>query len=491
MCGILLVKSKDSIPLEKHLDAFKILKSRGPDFSRYRYENNIFVGQTVLHITGDRTYYETDHKNFLAYNGEIYNARSLGYDNNDIEFIHDTIESDIFNLKNAWGMWAWVYVSGQTVLYASDPQGEKALYRYSDESILIVCSEVSPILEYINNVKISIPYTNKGWSIEEQTPWQGITRITPGVLYQDRDEKLIIDSIFDWKTDTSYSSIDEAYTHFKATWEEVIGCIVPSCSSTLSYSGGLDSNLILNSIPNLNLCSIDIVGKDPLTGNLSQFLTNEELSKLTTIENTPEQWASEYLELQACTKMPVQSWSHVGKWIVNKHCKDRVLFTGLGADELFGGYEVYKTIDYRNNKSHSPYSEHGKESTWNKCIELYDDPRQATLLMDYLYQVVGCDAMGTDYISGAWGIEARNPFMTKPMIQLALNLPFEYKVGEDTKPLIRRLFLERWDSSLMYPKVGFAGHANDSAKWLGTSVPLTNNRQADWKRIAEETFYGR
>lgn len=491
MCGILLVKSKDSIPLEKHLDAFEILKSRGPDFSRYRYENNIFIGHTVLHITGDRTYYDQNHKNFLAYNGEIYNAAEFGYNNNDIEFVYDTIEQDISNLKNAWGMWAWVYLNNETVLYASDPQGEKALYQYTDDSILIVCSEVSPILEYIENVKVSVPYTNKGWNISEQTPWAGIKRIIPGVLYQDCDEKLIIDSIFNWRTDTRYNSINEAYIDFKATWGKVIGFMIPNCSSTLSYSGGLDSNLILNAIPNLNLCSIDIIGKDPITGNLAQFLTDEELSRLTSIAINPEQWAREYLELQARSKLPVQSWSHVGKWIVNKHCQDRVLFTGLGADELFGGYRVYKSIKYSNDKSHSPYSKNGSAADWNKCMAVYNDPKQATLLMDYLHQVVSCDAMGTDYISGAWGIETRNPFMSKPMIQLAMNLPFEYKVGQNSKPLIRQMFLERWNSDLLYPKVGFAGHANDSLKWLDINLTETGNRQDDWKRIATETFYGR
>ena len=47
-------------------------------------------------------------------------------------------------------------------------------------------------------------------------------------------------------------------------------------------------------------------------------------------------------------------------------------------------------------------------------------------------------------IAGAHGIEARNPFLAKPVMQFALNLPFEYKVGSVPKPLIRDLFLEQW-----------------------------------------------
>jgi asparagine synthetase B (glutamine-hydrolysing) len=485
MCGILLIKSKDNIALEKHLEAFDILKSRGPDFSRYRYENNVFIGQTVLHITGNTDYYNCKHENFLAYNGEIYNASEFGYHNNDIEFVHNAVECNLLNLKNGWGTWAWAYATKHAVFYASDPQGEKALYRYMDDSILIVCSEISPILKYIDNVKVDVPYKNKCWTIEEQTPWKGVTRIQPGVLYKDCAEHSVIDNIFNWRIDTKYRNFDEAYSHFKSTWQQVISFMTPRCNASLSYSGGLDSNLILNSIPNLNLCAINIIGKDPIVANLEQFLKSDEINRLTTVNVDTISWANEYKSLLSRTKLPAQTWSHVGKWIVAKNCKDRVLFTGLGADELFGGYSVYKTIDYKSDKSYSPYSEHGNVDIWNKCMNVYEDPKQATLLMDYLYQVVNCDAMGMDSITGAWGIETRNPFTTKPMIQLAMNLPFEYKVGVESKPLIKRMFLERWNVDKIHPKMGFAGHANDSFPEYSS----TGNRHEDWKKIAVDSFY--
>jgi asparagine synthetase B (glutamine-hydrolysing) len=485
MCGILLVKSKDNIAIDTHLKAFNILKSRGPDFSRYRYEHNIFIGQTVLHITGNDDYYNCKHENFLAYNGEIYNADKFGYTNNDIEFVHDAVENCLSNLKDSWGTWAWAYANKDTVLYASDPQGEKTLYRYIDDSILIVCSEISPILEYIDAVKIDIPYKNKCWTIEEQTPWKGITKIKPGMLYKDSKEVAVIDSIFDWHSEINYSGIDEAYNHFKSTWDDVINHMIPSCSASLSYSGGLDSNVILNSIPNLNLCAVDIIGKDPIVSNIQQFLTVDESSRLSTVKVDTIEWRRKYMSLLQRTKLPAQTWSHVGKWIVAENCKDRVLFTGLGADELYGGYELYKTIKYSTDKSHSPYSEHGDPKLWDKCMHVYDNPQQATLLMDYLYQVVHCDSMGMDSIAGAWGIETRNPFISKPMIQLAMNLPFEYKVGIDSKPLIRRMYLDRWDTSQIYPKMGFAGHANDSFPEYAS----TGNRHTDWKKIAVDSFY--
>lgn len=486
MCGILLVKTKDNIDLNKHLDAFNVLKSRGPDFSRYRYQDNIFIGQTVLHITGDKSYYNQEHKNFLAYNGEIYNISEFGYYNNDIEFVHNSIETNLSNLKNSWGTWAFAYNTDNTVFYASDPQGEKCLYRYVDDTTLIVCSEISPILKYIKNIKIHIPYNNKTWNINELTPWKGVTRIKPGILYKDNEEHQIIDSVFDWKNSTQHTNFEEAYDDFRNIWNYVISHIRPKLSASLSYSGGLDSNLILNSIPNLNLCAVNIVGKDNIVENLNKFLTETENTKLSTHHIGTKEWASESKKLMHRIKLPLQTWSHVGKWIVSKTCKDRILFTGTGADELFGGYEVYKNIKYDVSKSYSPYSENTEYELWNKCLSVYDgNPKQATLLIDYLTQVVGCDSLGMDSISGAWGIEVRNPFLAKPIIQFAMNLPFEFKVNTHSKPLIRKLFLERWTEDLIYPKMGFAGHANDSFP----EYISTGNRLDDWKKISYDIFY--
>jgi asparagine synthetase B (glutamine-hydrolysing) len=85
MCGILFVESRDPIPLEKHLEALEILKSRGPDFSCYEHRGNKFIAQTVLHITGNADFYNRTSTDFFAYNGEIYDFKWYGSYSNDIQ----------------------------------------------------------------------------------------------------------------------------------------------------------------------------------------------------------------------------------------------------------------------------------------------------------------------------------------------------------------------------------------------------------------------
>ena len=113
---------------------------------------------------------------------------------------------------------------------------------------------------------------------------------------------------------------------------------------------------------------------------------------------------------------------------------------------------------------------------------------QATLLADYWHQISGCDIRGVDVIAGAHGIEARNPFLAKPVMQFALNLPFRYKVGTVPKPLIRDLFLERWKESHIWPKKGFSGHCNDSLPYLDVSVSATD-RNTQWRDAVIDSFY--
>ena len=480
MCGILLVKAKQSLPVELHLKALSILKSRGPDHTRYRYVNNIFIAQTVLHITGTDTYYKKPSDDFLAYNGEIYNYKELGNYSNDIEFVDECVNRNARGLARGWGPWAWAWSNNEKVRYAADPQGEKTLYQYQDDDMLIVCSEVAPMLEYIKDIKVSVPYINKTWSIIEQTPYKGITRVIPGWEYTNGIVSQPIDMVWNWiKPDQC--TYAEATEEFDMLWKQTIKTMTPACDSGLTYSGGLDSSLILNSIDDLKLYAINNTGKDPIVDNIDKFLTTQERERLTVQSVSKKQWHKEYVEMLYRTRMPAGSWSFVGQWIVSKMCKERVLFTGVGADELFGGYDLYQTLSFNDN---SPYS--SGSPLWEWCMDSYNNHTgQATLLADYWHQVSGVDCRAIDTIGGAFGIESRNPFIAKPIMQFALNLPFEYKVSTVSKPIIRDQFLKRWTEDLIYTKKGFTGHANDSFP----SFKKTKDRMADWKTIAQESFY--
>ena len=489
MCGILYVESRTTRPLPQHLAAVEVLKSRGPDFVRYQHNDRVFIAQTVLHITGTPDFYNQSRTDFFAYNGEIYNYRWHGRYSSDTELAYQAARDNCNRFQYFEGPWAWIYWNGSRVTYASDPQGEHYLYRYQDDDIVIVCSEVAPILTYVENVTTDVPYTNKCWTMQTQTPWQGIERLEPGRLYVDHVPDRSLDNIWSWIKSEQPRTQAQVQEEFDSLWTRVMREMTPECASAISYSGGVDSNLILSQLPQAELVTINMTGKDPVVDRVKEFLQPEQISNLKLLPVSFEQYAEQYHALLNRTRMPAQSWSFVGKWMVAQHTESRVLFTGLAADELFGGYSVYQHIAYSTERSHSPYSRSGDPELWQRCLSVYNgDARQATLLMDYWYQVVGCDAPGQDRISGAWGKETRNPFMNKRIMQFALNLPWEYKVNTTTKPVLKHQFLQQWPD-LLLPKQGFAGHANDALPWLNITIDPTGDRHQDWKQIACKTFY--
>jgi asparagine synthetase B (glutamine-hydrolysing) len=493
MCGVLLVQSQHPIELAQHLEAAKFIQPRGPDRLHYRYQNGIFIAQSVLEITGDATWYDQTRPDFLAYNGEIYNYRWFGSFHNDTELVYHSVRTKpVKKFRYFEGAWAWVYTNFVTVDYATDPQGERCLYRYQDADILIVSSEVSAILAYRDLALNIKPYQEKHWPVRTVTPWQGIERIQPGVMYSTTNAPVQLDSVFDWRQANSIQTEDEAWEEFDPLWQKVMRDMTPTTSYAVTASGGLDSSVILAALPGpQGLYTINTVGKDSISAGVSKFLTEQELACHVQIDLDPKQWAQKFQDIVTVTRMPVQSWSFVGQWAIAERCEQRVLFTGVGADELFGGYGVYQRLQYSADHSASPYSDfapndHAALQDWQRCLAMYDgDARPATLLMDYLTQICAVDMRGVDTLTMAHGIEPRSPFCHPNIIKFALNLPWHLRLG---KPLVRRLFLQRWTEDLIAPKQGFAGHCNDSAQYLGTTADASKPRQEDWKRINQEAF---
>ena len=92
---------------------------------------------------------------------------------------------------------------------------------------------------------------------------------------------------------------------------------------------------------------------------------------------------------------------------------------------------------------------------------------------------------GVDTLTMACGIEPRSPFCHPAIIKFALNLPWNLRLG---KPLLKKLFLETWPENLIFAKQGFAGHCNDSFKYLGLDCVRHPDRHTDWKLINQAAF---
>jgi len=266
----------------------------------------------------------------------------------------------------------------------------------------------------------------------------------------------------------------------------------PAEPAGLTFSGGVDSGIILAAMPEFaGLYTTVCEGKDIVSTRIREFLTDQQCRRLVELPMTERDWAQDYIDIIECSQMPVQSWSFVGQWHIAHHCQQRILFTGIAADELFGGYAQYQNMQFTIDTSASPYSQFDpsdadSQHLWNQCVSASQGHAgAATLLMDYLVQITAVDARGVDTMTMAHGIEPRSPFMHPKIIKFALNLPWHLRQG---KPLLQNKFLQKWPKDLLLPKQGFTGHCNDSLPWMGVNVPASTDRSAQWKQIQAATF---
>jgi hypothetical protein len=76
-------------------------------------------------------------------------------------------------------------------------------------------------------------------------------------------------------------------------------------------------------------------------------------------------------------------------------------------------------------------------------------------------------------MSMMWSVETRTVLARRPILEFALNLPFAAKVDvsappvQQTKVLLKRLFLRYFPRELLVEKQGFAGFPAESSAYLG------------------------
>ena len=180
--------------------------------------------------------------------------------------------------------------------------------------------------------------------------------------------------------------------------------------------------------------------------NITKILCNEKI------------YYSKLSEVYKRLHLPFPSHDVVGHHLVYNFFKSKeikVSFGASGADELFGGYEAYKNINWTCDKikNLSPYSnfknkKSNKESKisktsnllWKKAFNKYskflnntEAKMQASLFTDYFIQGIRRDNIVTDIISMSHGVEVRNVFLNKNIIKFCLNLPIKYKINLNEK----------------------------------------------------------
>lgn len=353
-------------------DMADIIKHRGPDSDGYYVDNNIALGFRRLSIIdldkGSQPIFNEDKDKVIVFNGEIYNYKEIREElkskghkfstNTDTEVIlhgYEEYKEDILNKLR--GMFAFVIydIKEKSLFGARDFYGIKPFYYYYDNENFLFGSEIKSFLGNPNfkkelNKDMLSQYLTFQCSIGEDTFFKNTYKLLPGHYFIYKDKELEVKKYYEVKLEPNDDkSLEEWVSGIREVIDNSVLTHKVSDVEVGSFlSSGVDSSLIAK------LSSVDktfTVGYD--NKKYSEIDYAKEFSDKINVSNvskkiSKEEYFKEFSNVQYYMDEPLADASAVMLYFLSKTASKhvKVCLSGEGADEIFGGYNIY----------HEPYS---------------------------------------------------------------------------------------------------------------------------------------
>lgn len=495
---------------------------RGPDSAGMFTDEDAALGFRRLSIidigeTGNQPLYNEDGSKVLTFNGEIYNYQELRDEliQAGHVFVTNTDSETLLHGYEQWGeklverlrgMYAFVIWdrSEKKLFGARDMFGIKPFYYAKMNGTFLFGSEIKSFLEHphfekVFNEKALGNYLSFQFVPTNETFFKGVYCLQPGYyfVYQDGKMKAVryFEPNFTGDTDKSF---EEVVNEVEETMKESVKMHKISDVEVASYlSSGVDSSYLTY------LSQVDhtfTVGFDDQ--KYSEIQDAKEFADSIGMKNdskviTPQEYWDVLSDFTYYMDEPVADPAAVALYFLSKEAakKVKVVLSGEGSDELFGGYNIYcEPLEYngfdripiwmrrflgrfaercmpREMKGRGFLMRHGKtleeryfanattiftEREADKLLKkgcvpgiqrvtapLYKrvqgkDPVTKMQYVDMHLWLVHDILMKGDKMGMANSLEVRVPFLDKEVMKLAQRLPLDYKVrAPKTKVALR------------------------------------------------------
>ena len=516
MCGIagFVDKNKNKKTIIKKM--CDKIAHRGPDGEGYFLNDDVALGHRRLSIidlsTGDQPMFNEDKNIVVIFNGEIYNYLEL---RSELQEEHDfKTKSDTEVLvhgyekwgkdlpKHLRGMFAFaIYDKKENSLFlARDNFGIKPLYYAYMNDTFMFASEIKAFLEHPSfkkefNEDILGSYLSFSFTPTTETFFKDVKRLDAGHYLYFKDGKIIVERYYQKSFKEKDISYEEAVKEIASIMQDSVNKHLLSDVEVGSFlSSGIDSSYIVA------LAKPDktyTVGYDLAKYNEIEYA--KDLANKLKINNTSKVITKqEYMDIIPTIMYhldePTSDPAAVALYFVAKLAsKDvKVVLSGEGADEFFGGYNIYRQdvdmgwynkIPYfirhgialvcrllpevrgvnffirRGERLENSYigvnrvfgDKEVKKVLLKKCPlknkdvtkKTYDDFKNEKDIVkmqaiDIDFWLMKDILLKADKMTMASSLEGRVPFIDKEVFNVASTLPIEYKVTkENTKVALR------------------------------------------------------
>jgi len=356
-------------------ESLELISHRGPDARGYFSDERVSMGFCRLKILdlSDRANQPFQFDNLvMVFNGEIYNHRELRKDLKEYDFqTHSDTEVLIYTfhkygflegLRRIQGMFAIaLYDTKEKKLYlARDRSGIKPLYYAFDRGNLIFSSEIKGILPLLSrkdvNPQAVLMHLAFLFNPLDETIFSGVYKLQPG-NYMELD----LDS-GQWHIKPYFAYLfqpDDSYTLEKALreLEGIVGRVVErqlisDVPVGIFLSGGVDSSLITyyaSRFGNYRAFTL-IYGEDMARRDIihDESRCAKEVADYLGVELVPVRVEFDEEVLWKTVwhlEEPVGDGAAISTYLICEKTDTTVMLSGMGGDEIFGGYPRYRAYE--------------------------------------------------------------------------------------------------------------------------------------------------
>ncbi len=477
------------------------LRRRGPDHEGVWHTGAVAFGQRRLAVidlssAANQPMVDEALQLTLVFNGTIYNYPALrkeligfGYSffsQGDTEVVlkayHRWGESCVERFRGMFAFAIWDS-KARCLFLARDRMGIKPLYfasvggclRFASNTQALLAAggidtHLDPVaLHHLFTLHAVVPAPRTILSqVRKIAPAETMTVASDGTLrrrsyWQLRAERPLIPRTEQEWTEVVHEALREAVQQHLAVADVPVGVLL---------SGGIDSSLLVALLAESGV-------RSPLTFSIGFEDTPEERgSEFEYSDQVAERFQTDHHRIvipnaevldrlpEAVAQMgePMFGQDAVAFYLLAERVSHsvKVVQSGQGADEVFGGYFWYPKMvaargtalerfrDHYFDRDHAEYlttvaeAFHGPDHTSEYIEQRLALPHADTFLdqvlrLDVTTLLVDDPVKRVDNMTMAWGVEARVPFLDHPLVECAAAVPPEWKLNSGGKHLLKRM----------------------------------------------------